>query len=208
MAISNEQITNLVPKETVDNIMKTYESIFKQHMERMEQISDSIKDLHNFISSEDKDISQNVNFKIEEIKRKIDESIEENEIQFKDLIDKLAGPNPQYDINLSAMQKQMKDNNDINIENNKLLKGLKGKLAYYIAFMAAILGLVGFIYIMVQKSNEAMLQKAIENSVTKIIESRPETYYRFQFLDKDKNGIIDAKELEQFQIEINKNKEF
>ena len=204
MAISNEQITNLVPKETVDNIMKTYESIFKQHMERMEQISDSIKDLHNFISSEDKDISQNVNFKIEEIKRKIDESIEENEIQFKDLIDKLAGPNPQYDINLSAMQKQIKDNNDINIENNKLLKGLKGKLAYYIAFMAAILGLVGFIYIMVQKSNEAMLQKAIENSVTKIIESRPETYYRFQFLDKDKNGIIDAKELEQFQIEMNK----
>jgi len=204
MAISNEQITNLVPKETVDNIMKTYESIFKQHMERMEQISDSIKDLHNFISSEDKDISQNVNFKIEEIKRKIDESIEENEIQFKDLIDKLAGPNPQYDINLSAMQKQIKDNNDINIENNKLLKGLKGKLAYYIAFMAAILGLVGFIYIMVQKSNEAMLQKAIENSVTKIIESRPETYYRFQFLDKDKNGIIDAKELEQFQIEINR----
>ena len=204
MTISNEQITNLVPKETVDNIMKTYESIFKQHMERMEQISDSIKDLHNFISSEDKDISQNVNFKIEEIKRKIDESIEENEIQFKDLIDKLAGPNPQYDINLSAMQKQIKDNNDINIENNKLLKGLKGKLAYYIAFMAAILGLVGFIYIMVQKSNEAMLQKAIENSVTKIIESRPETYYRFQFLDKDKNGIIDAKELEQFQIEINR----
>jgi len=204
MTISNEQITNLVPKETVDNIMKTYESIFKQHMERMEQISDSIKDLHNFISSEDKDISQNVNFKIEEIKRKIDESIEENEIQFKDLIDKLAGPNPQYDINLSAMQKQIKDNNDINIENNKLLKGLKGKLAYYIAFMAAILGLVGFIYIMVQKSNEAMLQKAIENSVTKIIESRPETYYRFQFLDKDKNGIIDAKELEQFQIEMNK----
>lgn len=204
MTISNEQITNLVPKETVDNIMKTYESIFKQHMERMEQISDSIKDLHNFISSEDKDISQNVNFKIEEIKRKIDESIEENEIQFKDLIDKLAGPNPQYDINLSAMQKQIKDNNDINIENNKLLKGLKGKLAYYIAFMAAILGLVGFIYIMVQKSNEAMLQKAIENSVTKIIKSRPETYYRFQFLDKDKNGVIDAKELEQFQAEINK----
>ena len=71
MAISNEQITNLVPKETVDNIMKTYESIFKQRMERMEQISDSIKDLHNFISSEDKDISQNVNFKIEEIKRSI-----------------------------------------------------------------------------------------------------------------------------------------
>lgn len=204
MTISNEQITNLVPKETVDNIMKTYESIFKQHMERMEQISDSIKDLHNFISSEDKDISQNVNFKIEEIKRKIDESIEENEIQFKDLIDKLAGPNRQYDINLSAMQKQIKDNNDINIENNKLLKRLKEKLAYYIAFMAAILGLVGFIYIMVQKSNEAMLQKAIENSVTKIIESRPETYYRFQFLDKDKNGIIDAKELEQFQIEMNK----
>jgi hypothetical protein len=197
-------MNNLVPKDTVDNIMKTYENIIKTHMEKMEQISKSINELSGVTTSCNEDILDFIRDRVVEIKNNMEQSL----ITLKSA---LIGPNPDHNTNLEAMQEHMEENT---VTNGKILMSiegvkenvsqLKGKLPYYIGFMVAILGIVSFVYIMVQRANETMLEKSLEKAVTKLIETRPESYYRFQFLDKDKNGIIDAKELEQLQTEINR----
>ena len=61
---------NQVPKDTVDNIMKTYENIINQHLKNMEQISESIKELHTTSYNIEKTMKEYIDGKIKDMVEK------------------------------------------------------------------------------------------------------------------------------------------
>lgn len=193
---------NQVPKDTVDNIMKTYENIINQHLKNMEQISESIKELHTTSYNIEKTMKEYIDGKIKDMVEKFEKNVEEKRKILEKVEEDITGPFRETDTNLKGINENISEvaeevkNISINVHK------LKNKIYVFVGTVVLVAGLVGTIYNHVQKSNEEIIKKYVATAVAEIISTRPSNTVPSNFLqqfDKNRNGLIDDGELKEAQ---------
>ena len=193
---------NQVPKYTVDNIMKTYENIINQHLKNMEQISESIKELHTTSYNIEKTMKEYIDGKIKDMVEKFEKNVEEKRKILEKVEEDITGPFRETDTNLKGINENISEvaeevkNISINVHK------LKNKIYVFVGTVVLVAGLVGTIYNHVQKSNEEIIKKYVATAVAEIISTRPSNTVPSNFLqqfDKNRNGLIDDGELKEAQ---------
>jgi archaellum component FlaC len=193
---------NQVPKDTVDNIMKTYENIINQHLKNMEQISESIKELHTTSYNIEKTMKEYIDGKIKDMVEKFEKNVEEKRKILEKVEEDITGPFRETDTNLKGINENISEvaeevkNISINVHK------LKNKIYVFVGTVVLVAGLVGTIYNHVQKSNEEIIKKYVATAVAEIISTRPSNTVPSNFLqqfDKNRDGLIDDGELKEAQ---------
>lgn len=193
---------NQVPKDTVDNIMKTYENIINQHLKNMEQISESIKELHTTSYNIEKTMKEYIDGKIKDMVEKFEKNVEEKRKILEKVEEDITGPFRETDTNLKGINENISEvaeevkNISINVHK------LKNKIYVFVGTVVLVAGLVGTIYNHVQKSNEEIIKKYVDTAVAEIISTRPSNTVPSNFLqqfDKNRDGLIDDGELKEAQ---------
>jgi hypothetical protein len=200
MTNNNEKINNMVPKDTVDSIMKTYENIIKQHLERMEQISESVKRLSDSMNSLDKDKHKHLDDISKDIREKIAETLISGKQSLEDLMAIVQGANPENDTNIKGIMDKLDENTKIMKENQSILKMMKTKLSIYTAIFGLLFAFGGTTYYFIQKSNEFLVKNTLNTlieEVTEQIKKREQPAVEFYKLDKNNDGKIDVDEWKQ-----------
>ena len=193
---------NQVPKDTVDNIMKTYENIINQHLKNMEQISESIKELHTTSYNIEKTMKEYIDGKIKDMVEKFEKNVEEKRKILEKVEEDITGPFRETDTNLKGINENISEvaeevkNISINVHK------LKNKIYVFVGTVFLVAGLVGTIYTNVQKNNEEIIKKYVATAVAEIISTRPSNTVPSNFLqqfDKNRDGLIDDGELKEAQ---------